>query len=93
MSFAPASSARAAGPQTVCLFTDFGWDDPYVAQLKGVIITLAPNVRLVDLNHSITSYTSPKAAICSTNARRNFPPAPSSSPWSIRRSAPSATRS
>lgn len=74
MSLAPTSSARAAsGPPTVCLFTDFGWDDPYVAQLKGVIISIAPNVRLVDLNHSVTAYNVTEGGYLLNQCATEFP--------------------
>ncbi len=35
----------------IALFTDFGTRDAYVAQMKGVILTISPHARLVDLNH------------------------------------------
>jgi hypothetical protein len=37
----------------VTLTTDFGEGSPYVATMKGVLFTLNPVVRLVDLGHSI----------------------------------------
>jgi len=48
------SPANAAPPPIIGLFTDYGWEDPYVSQLKGVIITINPNARLLDLTHSVT---------------------------------------
>ncbi len=35
------------------LTTDFGEASPYVAAMKGVILRLTPDVRLIDLSHSI----------------------------------------
>ena len=35
------------------LTTDFGADGPYVAALKGVVLGLAPEARLVDVSHAI----------------------------------------
>lgn len=35
------------------LLTDFGADSPYVAAMKGVILSLNPAARLVDVTHSI----------------------------------------
>jgi S-adenosylmethionine hydrolase len=35
------------------LTTDFGGDGPYVASLKGIILSLAPETQLVDVSHSI----------------------------------------
>ncbi len=37
----------------VTLITDFGTRDYYVAALKGVILGIAPDVRLVDLTHEV----------------------------------------
>jgi S-adenosylmethionine hydrolase len=37
----------------ITLTTDFGVDSPYVAVLKGVILSLQPDVRLIDISHSI----------------------------------------
>ena len=33
--------------------TDFGYDDPFVGVMKGVICTINPDVNIVDLTHSI----------------------------------------
>ncbi|XPV76292.1 MAG: SAM hydrolase/SAM-dependent halogenase family protein [Desulfovibrio sp.] len=41
---------------TIALLTDFGVDDPYVGQLKGVLASLAPQANIVDISHSITPY-------------------------------------
>ncbi|ETX04792.1 SAM hydrolase/SAM-dependent halogenase family protein [Candidatus Entotheonella palauensis] len=35
----------------IALFTDFGTRDAYVAQMKGAILSICPQARLVDLNH------------------------------------------
>ncbi len=35
------------------LTTDFGADGPYVAAMKGVVLGLVPDVRLVDVSHSV----------------------------------------
>lgn len=37
----------------VTLLTDFGYKDSYVAQMKGVILAIAPGVRIVDATHEI----------------------------------------
>ncbi len=67
------SPARAAGPATICLFTDFGWDDPYVAQLKGAIITINPNARLLDLTHSVAPYNIIEGAYLLNQCAVEFP--------------------
>ena len=37
----------------ITLATDFGLTDPYVAMMKGVILSINPNARLVDISHQI----------------------------------------
>ena len=37
----------------VALLTDFGTRDPYVAAMKGVLLSICPDVTLVDLTHDI----------------------------------------
>jgi S-adenosylmethionine hydrolase len=37
----------------ITLTTDFGEDSPYVAAMKGVILTINPDARLIDLSHQI----------------------------------------
>lgn len=40
-------------PPLIALLTDFGTTDAYVATMKGVIYTLLPEARIVDLTHQI----------------------------------------
>src|SRR5438046_1679305 len=37
----------------ITLTTDFGHDSPYVAAMKGVILSINPAARLLDLSHQI----------------------------------------
>ena len=69
-----ASAAQAATPSTIALFTDFGWDDPYVAQLKGVILTLNPNARLLDLMHSVSPFNVTEGSYLLDQCAAEFPP-------------------
>ncbi len=39
--------------KVVTLLTDFGVDDPYVGIMKGVLLSINPNIRPVDLTHHI----------------------------------------
>jgi S-adenosylmethionine hydrolase len=39
----------------ITLTTDFGTTDPYVGIMKGVILGIAPDARIVDLNHGIAA--------------------------------------
>jgi len=38
------------------LFTDYGWHDPYVGQLKAVFHTVAPGVPVIDLLHAAPDF-------------------------------------
>jgi S-adenosyl-L-methionine hydrolase (adenosine-forming) len=46
----------------ITLSTDFGWDDPYVGIMKGVILGINPRVTLVDINHGLFHHRLPEAA-------------------------------
>jgi S-adenosylmethionine hydrolase len=37
----------------VTLLTDFGTEDPYVGMMKGVLLSRAPSLRIVDLSHGV----------------------------------------
>ncbi len=43
----------ASGPALVTLLTDFGTADGYVAAMKGVLYSAAPELRVVDLSHEV----------------------------------------
>jgi len=40
-------------PEFIALLTDFGLEDHYVASLKGVILSINPKIRIIDLTHQI----------------------------------------
>ncbi len=58
----------------VTLLTDFGLEDEYVGVMKGVILSIAPQVRLVDLTHSVPPQDVRRAALILMNAAPYFPP-------------------
>jgi hypothetical protein len=43
--------------QTIALLTDFGYSDPYVGIMKGVISTTDPDVRCIDLTHAVRRHS------------------------------------
>jgi len=57
----------------VTLTTDFGTRDPWVGIMKGVILGIAPAVRLVDLSHEIAAQNVLEGALCLEAAARFFP--------------------
>ena len=58
----------------VALFTDFGSSDPYVAQLKGSIKTIAPSAELLDLSHSNAAFDISTASYLLSKSTRTLPP-------------------
>ncbi len=48
-----AASTKDTSSRIITLTTDFGRRDHYVAAMKGVILSIAPTVRIVDVTHEI----------------------------------------
>jgi S-adenosylmethionine hydrolase len=57
----------------VTLTTDFGVRDPYVAEMKGVMLGLFPELRLVDITHDVDSHDIAGAALVLDAATAFFP--------------------
>jgi len=57
----------------ITLLTDFGGRDWFVASMKGVILTINPAARIVDLSHQITPHRIEEAAYCLHSCYRYFP--------------------
>lgn len=55
------------------LTTDFGLSDHYVAAMKGVILTICPRARIVDITHQVTPYEITEGAYLIAQAYRTFP--------------------
>ena len=58
----------------ITLTTDFGTRSPYVAAMKGVLLTLNPAARLLDLSHDIPPQNVRHAAFFLAAALPYFPP-------------------
>lgn len=58
----------------ITLTTDFGTRDAYVAAMKGVLLSLAPQARLVDITHEIRPQDVMEAAFVLREAVPYFPP-------------------
>lgn len=58
----------------ITLTTDFGTRDPFVGVMKGVILGIAPGVRLVDLTHEIAPHDIVEGALALEAAVQFFPP-------------------
>ncbi len=63
----------SAKPPLITLLTDFGQSDTYVGQVKGAILSVCPEARLVDLTHEIAPGDLRSAAILWADAVRVFP--------------------
>lgn len=59
--------------RVITLTTDLGYRDFYQAALKGSILTLLPDVRLIDISHEIPAFNIQNAAFTIQNAYHYFP--------------------
>jgi S-adenosylmethionine hydrolase len=57
----------------VTLLTDFGLRDPYVASMKGVILSINPQCTLVDITHQVNAHDIKEGAFVLGQACSNFP--------------------
>ncbi len=61
-------------PRIITLLTDFGMADAFAGIMKGVILGINPDARLVDLTHAIPPQAITPAALVLRNAVGWFPP-------------------
>ncbi|RLF20893.1 MAG: hypothetical protein DRZ82_00370 [Thermoprotei archaeon] len=59
--------------RVITLLTDFGIRDPYVAQMKGVILSINPDTIIVDITHDIRPHDINEAAFILLSAYNKFP--------------------
>jgi len=57
----------------ITLTTDFGYDDAYVAAVKGAILNINPEANIVDVTHSVRPQDILQAAFVLSAAYRYFP--------------------
>ena len=60
-------------PRIITLTTDFGITDTYVGSMKGVILSINPNVQIVDITHAIPAQDIYEAAFSIYAAHSYFP--------------------
>ena len=58
----------------ICLLTDFGLADPYVAQMKGAILSRLPGATIVDVSHEVPPFALSTAALFLDASRGHFAP-------------------
>jgi S-adenosylmethionine hydrolase len=56
------------------LTSDFGLTDHYVAAMKGVILTICPQARIVDISHGVGPFEIAEGAYLIAQAYPSFPP-------------------
>ncbi|MEX2140793.1 MAG: SAM-dependent chlorinase/fluorinase [Pirellulales bacterium] len=61
-------------PSIITLTTDFGRDSPYVAAMKGVILSINPAATIVDISHGIAPQNIVEGAFVLGETTRWFPP-------------------
>lgn len=57
----------------ISLLSDFGLKDPYVAEMKAVILSICPEVRIVDISHEIEKFNIRMGAFVLASAAPYFP--------------------
>ncbi|MGA2132970.1 MAG: SAM-dependent chlorinase/fluorinase [Bryobacteraceae bacterium] len=57
----------------ITLTTDFGFSDHYVGTMKGVILSICPRARIVDISHGVNPYEIAEGAFTLSQAYRYFP--------------------
>lgn len=58
----------------ITLTTDFGEKDHFAGTVKGAIYSEMPDIRIVDISHSVSPFHITEAAYIIQNAYRSFPP-------------------
>ena len=57
----------------ITLTSDFGLKDPYVAEMKGAILTINPNAKLIDISHGVENFNIRTGAFMLASAAPYFP--------------------
>ncbi len=62
-----------AGPTLITLTTDFGAEGPFVAAMKGVMLSINPKVNIVDVTHHIGAHNIREGAFLLRSVEPYFP--------------------
>ncbi len=62
-----------SSPSTIALLTDYGWDDPYAGAIQGVILSINPEVRILNLTHAVPSYNIREASYLLVTFAKEYP--------------------
>ncbi|WP_456395930.1 SAM hydrolase/SAM-dependent halogenase family protein [Thermococcus sp.] len=58
----------------ITLTTDFGLRGPYVGEMKGAILSINPEAKLIDISHSITRHSILEGSFVMEQAVKYYPP-------------------
>jgi len=58
----------------ITLTTDFGWREPFVGIMKGVMLSRAPDLRFIDMAHEVSAFQPIEAGFWMSRAVRYFSP-------------------
>ncbi len=67
------SGFRAESMSIISLLSDFGHKDPYVAEMKAVILSINPHAQIVDISHEIEKFSIHMGAYALASAAPYFP--------------------
>lgn len=67
------NARRVKAVPIITLLSDFGLQDPYVAEMKAVILSICPETRLVDISHEIEKFNIHMGAFILASATPYFP--------------------
>jgi S-adenosylmethionine hydrolase len=60
-------------PKIITLTTDFGLKDPYAAEMKAAILSLSPDITIIDVTHEIAQFNIRMGAYVLASAAPYFP--------------------
>ncbi len=60
-------------PGTIALITDFGYTDSFAGTMKGVIKSINPSADIIDITHSVRSFSIPNAQFVLYSSYKYFP--------------------
>lgn len=66
-------SSELSNNKIITLLTDFGYADPFVGQMKGVILSINPKATIIDITHDIKGQDIEEASFILWNSYRYFP--------------------
>ena len=63
-----------SSPRIITLTTDFGTQDTFVGQMRGVVLTICPDAHVVDLTHEVPAHDVVAGAFALKTGYKAFPP-------------------